>query len=367
MQCTDQWLNRKTNKCEKFLECSGSWLDKVNNECIPFKECPTGFHINRITNWCDKIIVCNNQFFNQETLKCEPYATCNGEQEFLDRGINKCVPYQQCTDGTLLNKVTNQCVPKPQCDPAKEIYSPMFGKCVSLKQCAEGEVLNKEFNQCEPCRNGVVDKATGECVPCKDGEKFDAATRQCAKACAPELVLNLGTKQCVQKPKIFRLNEQAATKVIQGKVTLDQYQNQIEKVIRANPLATSEECPADKPYSLLTTCTACEGSFVLDSQECGNCPEGTSFNPDTRSCRIALFLTDASGKLDLGGLSLHDFEAWQNNNVHRNPNAVAQTCPKETPYSVGGTRCIACQGDQAFDLATNSCKPCPNYNGHKCD
>jgi len=98
------------------------------------------------------------------------------------------------------------------------------------------------------------------------------------KVCDPNLLLNLDTKTCIQKPILYRFSEKAVN-IIQGKVTYDNYQVQLEKAIRANSLAQAVDCPADKPYSLLTRCIACEGSsFILDSQSCGTCPTGSEYH-----------------------------------------------------------------------------------------
>jgi hypothetical protein len=249
------------------------------------------------------------------------------------------------------------------------VYSPLLNKCIPHKQCPPDQALNKEFNRCEPCINGFVDPATSQCVPCKDGEKFDPVSKQCAKACAPDIIFNVDAKQCVEKPKIYRFNEQAATNIIQGKISLHQYENQIERVIRSNKLVSAAECPADKPYSLLTSCTACPGSFVLDSQECGSCPEGSVYDEATKSCKLTLFLSAPDAKLDLAGLTVPEFESWKNSIIHRNPNANTQNCPPESPFSVGGVKCTACPDNQAFDIIGGNCKPCEKYNvaERKCD
>lgn len=127
----------------------------------------------------------------------------------------------------------------------------MTHKCEPYKSCPEGQFLRKEYNRCEPfltCPNGVLDKETNTCKPCAEGQAYNAGTNSCLKKpepagkCDPNLVLNIDTKTCVQKPIIYRFNEKAS-KFIQGKITNEAYQLQIEKVARANPYAQTQECP----------------------------------------------------------------------------------------------------------------------------
>jgi hypothetical protein len=216
-------------------------------------------------------------FFNKETRQCEPYVKCDPETEFLDRSVNKCEKYVQCAEGQILNKLTNQCQDKPKCNPGKEFYNAVTNKCELYTTCPEGQFLRREYNRCEPfvaCPNGILDKETNTCNECPAGQKLDTATNTCVtppkapavKMCDPNLLLNLDTMTCIYRPILYRFNEKAEN-IIQGKITYDNYQVQIEKAIRSNPLEQVAECPADKPYSLLTKCISCEGSsFILDSQ-----------------------------------------------------------------------------------------------------
>jgi hypothetical protein len=379
--CDGKWLNKQTNECVDFATCEdGKWLDKNNNECIALLTCPEGFTLNKETNQCDKFIICNNMYFNKEAHKCEDYVKCDTETEFLDRSINKCEKYVQCTENQQLNKLKNQCIDKPKCEDGKEFYNAVTNKCDAYTTCPEGQFLRKEYNRCEPfvpCKNGILNKEDNTCKNCADGEKLDEAGTACVpipvvppvKQCEKGLLLNTDTKTCVQGPVLFRFNENA-TNIIQGKTTFDNYQLLLEKAIRSNTYGKGEECPADKPFSLLTSCTACEGSsFILDSQACGNCPEGSEYSTETKNCKVIVWISDETAKFDLGGATLASFTKFQAANVAANPHAVSKTCAKETPYSNAGTKCTKCEDNQAWDPATNACKQCDKHNAEqqKCE
>lgn len=378
--CDGKWLDKNANQCVDFTTCDGKWLDKTNNQCIDLATCPEGFTLNKETNQCDKFIVCNNMYFNKESRQCEDYVKCDTETEFLDRSINKCEKYTQCAEGQLLNKLKNQCIDKPKCEEGKEFYNSVTNKCDAYTTCPEGQFLRKEYNRCEPfvpCKNGILNKEDNTCKECPEKTKIDEAGANCVpipevkpveppKKCETGLLLNTDTKACVNKTVLYRSNEQA-TGYIQGEVTWDKYNVMTEKAIRQNKYAKAEECPADKPFSLLTSCTACEGTkFILDTQACGACPAGHEL--DDTTCKPILWLSSEAKekKFILGGADRGQLSDWNKSNTIANPRAIVKTCPEATPYSNAGAACVGCAETEGWNPTTNKCEACDAAD-HKCE
>jgi hypothetical protein len=86
-------------------------------------------------------------------------------------------------------------------------------------------------------------------------------------------------------------------------------------------------------------------------------------------CRIRLFLNHPEAKLDLHGLSAEEYSGYEKKIISRNPNAIVSTCPNESPFSVDGSKCIACPATRPlFDVVHSECKQCPaneHYNPEK--
>jgi hypothetical protein len=98
------------------------------------------------------------------------------------------------------------------------------------------------------------------------------------KVCDPNILLNLDTKICVNKPIPYRFNEKAEY-IIESRVSYNGHQVQIKKVIKSNPFGQGIQCATNKPYSLLTRCITCEGSsLILVSQLCGSCLKGSKYD-----------------------------------------------------------------------------------------
>lgn len=392
---TPFWSEGKCINCEpklpifdlyrgRCVRCSNGFVfDSARRACVAqvrgeVKKCPKGTFYDAKSDNCVRVITCTgNQFFNGTTRECQDYVTCDGkwldkttnqcvdfavcEGKWLDKNNNQCIDFATCPEGFTLNKETNQCDKFIICN--NMFFNKETHKCEDYVKCdPDTEYLDRSVNKCEKyvqcAPNQILDKVKNTCID-----------KSVTKRCEPGLLLNTDTKTCVFGPVLYRFNEQASN-IIQGKVTYDNYQLNIEKAIRSNTFGKGQECPADKPYSLLTSCTACEGSyFILDSQSCGNCPEGSEYNAEAKTCKVVLWISDESGKFDLNGAALAEFTKFQATNVAANPHAVVKTCAKETPYSNAGAKCTGCEENQAWDPATNACKSCEKYNAeaHKCD
>lgn len=88
-----------------------------------------GKFLNRENNVCEEKAQCNPQmeWYNATTNRCQPYVECN---KFLDRTINACLDFVQCSDKEELDRNTNKCVEKVlECHP-DEVLNTDSGKCV---------------------------------------------------------------------------------------------------------------------------------------------------------------------------------------------------------------------------------------------
>lgn len=97
----------------------------------------------------------------------------------------------------------------------------------------------------------------------------------------------------------------------------------------------------------------------MDSMSCGNCKDGYQYDIKLKSCRIKLYLSHPTAKLDLHGLSSDEFAAFEQKIVSRNPNALVSSCPQNKPFSVEGARCVSCPASSPiFDIMQSECKSC---------
>ena len=224
---------------------------------------------------------------------------------FLDKDNNKCVSFLSCPPGQELNKETNQCEGK-QC-PKDSILNTDTGLCVkrpiiyrfssAVTNVIEGSTTTASYNEqinnaISQNPNAIVKTCPDEtpyslivsCVACSDETPaFNLDLQKCA-SCPKNMVYDAATKKC--KITLLLTNTKATNLNLQG-LKLDEFTRYQDGLIRINPNAIAKHCPEDKPFAVSgINCINCgEGEyFDILEQKCGPCPEGKTWNDESKTC-----------------------------------------------------------------------------------
>lgn len=124
-------------------------------------------------------------------------------------------------------------------------------------------------------------------------------------------------------------------------------------------------------------CLSPNNIFNIQTATCGNCPNNTSYDLNTRSCQPIIsnsptvYQTNLlSDRWLLGNLTLRQITKQYVDRSLNNPNVT--NCPISSPFW-NGNACSDCLApNNLFDLSTKSCSSCPigtnlNLNTRDCE
>lgn len=147
--------------------------------------------------------------------------------------------------------------------------------------------------------------------------------------------------------------------------SIDEYKKELLDKVQNNKDLIINKCNDDKQYSNYTACFTCRQGeyFNVESKACSIC-NGT-MNTTTSTCipksTLVTNLTTATNLILPDKKTLKDYTDEQK--LIQGP---VEACPKDKPYAVTGTSCIACpEATKYFNLKDQKCQACqPNsfYN-----
>lgn len=158
-----------------------------------------------------------------------------------------------------------------------------------------------------------------------------------------------------------------AENLILGDLNLEELKQKQAEFRKQNEGFTVIECSGETPYLSKQGCIACNAPnnlFSLKSLKCSRCPEGATYNSESRNCESGgaaaggqfVSNTNASNYLVLPGQSLDDYKKEIEETQKSNPNV--QVCPEDKPYSTG-SECVSCPASKPlFFIASKSCTAC---------
>ena len=123
------------------------------------------------------------------------------------------------------------------------------------------------------------------CIDCELGQVFNMGTSSCEE-CPEFKVFNKETHSCDEQPMISNTKNYN---------WIAEDGKQLEEENEAAVGNGTAECPKDKPYSVGTSCIACENDevFDADSKSCSTCPDDKVIDMHNHVCiEPTLFVTN---------------------------------------------------------------------------
>ena len=156
-----------------------------------------------------------------------------------------------------------------------------------------------------------------------------------------------------------------AQNLIVGRLNLDELRNKQQEFRQNNVRFVAIRCTEERPFLSRTGCVSCLEPypyFNLESLRCSQCPKGSSYISEERSCQVGSkeYLTNLQDRnvLVLPDKSIQKYKTEYQTLTQQNPGLL--TCPADRPYSAGG-ECNSCPREKPlFFLPARLCTKCQN-------
>lgn len=355
-----KWWSVKDSKCKSCP--AGQAFDSNLKKCIT----PSGETFLTVLEGTQWVTAPGNQtkVLQERTKLLETNSSpkyCSVESPYFD-GI-QCVSCDQQFDLKTL-----KCVSAPE----NTAYDDNLHAYITVDQnketnvkapniLASGFLVNSTVPDCSlsaPYFDGI------NCIQCPEPfVLFDIDKKKCV-ACGSTDVFNNTSHKCERRPSLFisaNFNNLMAT----PRKSIEDYKKELYDKVQNNKDYIVDKCNDDKQYSNYTACFSCRQGeyFNVESKACSIC-NGT-MNQTTSTCvpkgTVVTNLTNATNLLLTDKKTLKEYSDDQKLIL-----GPVESCPKDKPYAVAGTSCIACPDTaKYFNLKDQKCVACqPNsfYN-----